>query len=84
MDKELFGFYKLNEKGMVATKEISDHFDDLLRKCCKTVFGDQADAIMAGSAPADGARQWALLKTKLEEACFFAKKTSSIQKEHQG
>lgn len=84
MKEELFGFYKLNEAGMARTQLLSKHFEELLEKCARTIFNEsEAMEVLSGASPRQAARQWALLKTKLEEACFYSKKTSSMQQENQ-
>ena len=59
MNRE-FEVHKLNEAGMEKAKLIASHFDTLL------------DALLK-IAPVG--REMAIVRTKLEEACFFAKKS---------
>lgn len=56
---DLFKTHLLNEKGIEKARSVGDAFDSLL-------------TTLVGACP-DG-RELALVKTKLEEACFFAKK----------
>lgn len=58
----LFGFTKLNETGMEAAKEISEAFVSLIHQ-----LGDHCTE----------GREFSIVKTKLEEACFYAKKSMS-------
>lgn len=55
-----FSFYKLNELGVEKSKLIKDIFNDALNKI---------NCICPPS------RELSIVKTKLEEACFFAKKS---------
>lgn len=55
----LFQFHKLNEGGIKQAQEIASAFTSLLKKLQKIC--------------PDG-REFAIVKTKLEEASFFAKK----------
>lgn len=63
-----FAFHKLNEAGQKAAKEIAEEFSKLL---------DKLDTYVVGG------REYAICKTKLEEACFFAKKAMAIQPKYQ-
>jgi len=71
MDKA-FEVHMLNEQGKSKAKTIAEAFDVLLT----TVNA------VAGSSPTSG-RELAIVKTKLEEACFFAKKAMANQAENQ-
>lgn len=55
-----FKVHMLNDIGKQKAKEIAEDFDQLL-------------AALEGKCP-DG-RELAIVRTKLEEACFFAKKS---------
>lgn len=63
----LFAFHKLNPDGQEKAKAIAAAFDDL-----------HARLLAAGSL---GGREGAIVKTKLEEACFFAKKAMAVDPE---
>ena len=69
MEKNLFDVHKLNEGGLIKAAMIRDHFQNLL---------DQLEAI----AGADG-RDMAIVRTKLQEANFFAKRAMAVRKENQ-
>lgn len=69
MTSPLFISHRLNEGGLKLARDIGDDFDALLLKL---------NALSA----LDG-REGAIVKTKLEEACFFAKKAISIRHENQ-
>lgn len=56
-----FEFHKLNARGIERAKNIATDFDSLLLKILASVDGEKT-------------RELALAITKLEEACFFAKK----------
>lgn len=64
-----FAFHKLNETGKRRAVEIAEAFSELL--------------VDLGPLGALGGREGALVKTKLEEACFFAKKSMAVQAENQ-
>lgn len=57
-----FTVHKLNDNGLAKSKVIAESFDELLGKLAAVV---------------PEGRELALVKTKLEEACFFAKKGMS-------
>lgn len=59
MNKE-FTFHKLNAEGMIKADLIAREFDRLLEA-------------LAPLCPSPG-REMSITRTKLEEACFFAKK----------
>lgn len=59
-DYNYFGFHKLNQQGQVKADYIANEFEILRRKL---------DQVMTGHG-----RAAQCAKTKLEEACFFAKK----------
>ncbi len=63
MDKA-FEVHMLTEDGKAKAKEIAEGFDSLLTK-------------LTGIVPQG--RELAIVKTKLEEACFFAKKGMAEQ-----
>jgi hypothetical protein len=54
-----FQVHLLNEKGIEAARSVASIFDNTL--------------IVLGAHCPSG-REWSIVKTKLEEACFFAKK----------
>lgn len=64
----LFEVHRLNEKGLGKAANIASFFDELLY---------QVEAL----CPAG--RELALVKTKLEEACFYAKKAMASVTENQ-
>lgn len=67
MHKE-FQVHILNEKGILHAKDISLAFDNLLKNL---------------EACCDEGRTLAIVKTKLEEACFFAKKAMAEKIDNQ-
>lgn len=67
MHKE-FQVHKLNEKGMAQAEQLAGQFASLLGFC--QVIGEPG-------------RELLIVATKLEEACFFAKKALAIKKENQ-
>ena len=64
----LFEVHMLNEQGKDAARDIATKFDNLVL--------DLEKVCGAG-------REFAIVKTKLEEACFFAKKAMANQKSYQ-
>ena len=66
---ELFKFHKLNEQGIERAKRMADTFT-LLTGDLEANFGIK------------DCREWSIAKTKLEEACFFAKKAMASQPEN--
>lgn len=67
MHKE-FEVHRLNDSGFVKVTELATRFDDLLTH-------------LAILCPAG--RELAIVRTKLEEACFFAKKAIANGAENQ-
>jgi len=65
----LFQVHRLNEKGLAAAASVANAFDDLLE-------------VLLVLIPVNG-RELALVRTKLEEACFFAKKAIANRPENQ-
>lgn len=68
MRKE-FEVHLLNEEGIKLAKEMAQKFSDLLEWCHGV-----------GQSPS---RELSLVATKLEEACFFAKKAMAQKPENQ-
>lgn len=64
MVNSLFEVNRLNDDGMKKADEIAYQFDALYGKLVKL-------------CPAEG-REFAIVKTKLEEACFYAKKSMAL------
>lgn len=64
----IFQVHKLNEDGIKKAEEIAAAFNDCLMR-------------LAGMCPAG--REFSVVKTKMEEACFFAKKSMANQPENQ-
>jgi hypothetical protein len=64
----LFEVHRLNDQGMKNATAIAEAFDRLLRD-------------LAGLCPAG--REFSIVRTKLEEAAFFAKKAMATQAQNQ-
>jgi hypothetical protein len=67
----LFQFHKLNEAGIKKAIQIAEAFDKLLTEL-KTLCPERSEG-----------REFAIVKTKLEEASFFAKKAMANWPENQ-
>lgn len=67
MHKE-FAVHRLSERGLGYADEIARAFDNLLTRLDEVV--------------GNGGREMAIARTKLEEACFFAKKALAVQHEN--
>lgn len=63
-----FEFHRLNPVGVKRAQSIAESFSELLEKL---------------EAHVGTGREASLCRTKLEEACFFAKKAMAIQPENQ-
>ena len=63
-----FKIHKLNESGLEKCKQIAEEFDKLL-------------IMIAAFCPQS--REISIVKTKLEESCFFAKKAIAVQPSNQ-
>lgn len=75
---ELFGGHKLNETGEIKALSLAGLFDDTLR-IASGLMGPKVNT----AANPNIARELAIVRTKLEEACFFAKKAMAMQPENQ-
>ena len=78
MDK-LFQVHKLNETGMAKAKDIAEAFDTLLETLTQPGLNGHNDKMYLLCPEG---RYLALVKTKLEEACFFAKKAMASDPEN--
>jgi hypothetical protein len=70
MHKE-FEVHMLNEAGKLKAKAIAEAFDTLLTSLENITPMDDSRSL--------GHREMALVRTKLEEAAFFAKKAMAVQ-----
>lgn len=66
---QLFKFHKLNQQGQAKALAVAMAFDRLL---FELVYD-----------PENTSREWSICKTKLEEACFYAKKAIALNPENQ-
>jgi len=69
MEVDIFKFHKLNKEGQVKAVNIQMVFEKCLEGLKENCAIDT--------------REFSIVKTKLEEACFFAKKSMAIQTENQ-
>jgi hypothetical protein len=68
-----FAVHMLNAEGKVKATAIAAYFDSLLTSLNSIV----------GTPENGSTREMAIVKTKLEEACFFTKKAMASQKVNQ-
>lgn len=66
-----FKFHKLNEQGQAKAQKIAEAFDRLVQEIEPLSKTDR------------GAREFAVARTKLEEACFFTKKAMAVCPDNQ-
>lgn len=71
---QLFGYKTLNEEGVGKSNEISIAFDELLTKL--ELLCGYTD--IAGLRVMANGREFSIVKTKLEEASMYAKKSMSL------
>ena len=74
MNRE-FDSHLLNDRGIASALKIGASFDALLESL------DPTDNRITGLCPKG--REMSIVRTKLEEACFFAKKAMAMQPENQ-
>ena len=74
-----FQAHELNEEGFERARAIGEHFSLLLVKLETECSGLDAK----GEARSPDPRLMALVRTKLEEACFFAKKAMASMPSNQ-
>jgi hypothetical protein len=75
----IFQVHRLNETGLAKAQSIAEQFDALLTALETDCLPAAADP----SAPRQMTREFALVKTHLESACFYAKKSIANQIENQ-
>lgn len=68
----MFTVHKLNDEGMAKARLIAADFEHLL---------EQLERVCNG--PQGGGREMSIVKTKLQEACFFAKRAMAQQQQNQ-
>jgi len=74
----LFKSHILNDEGIVKAKKQGLLFHDFFNELHSLTFGG-----MGADTPNWEGREWSIVKTKLEEAAFYAKKAMAIRPEHQ-
>lgn len=67
-----FEVHRLNERGLACCEEVARLFDDLLHALEGPTAGELSQS-----------RERAIVVTKLQEACFFAKRAVATQPEFQ-
>lgn len=75
MRKE-FEVHRLNDDGMMKARTLAAQFSNLLTAC-----EDICD--LKSDSRGEGAREMAIVRTKLEEAAFFCKKAMAVQAKNQ-
>lgn len=70
----IFEVHKLNDQGIEKARSLATCFDDLLK---------DVNTLLDPVNSKPNGREYSVVKTKLEEACFFAKKAIANQKENQ-
>lgn len=80
MNKE-FQTHLLNQAGITKSQAIADAFDRLLRELTDPRVTDPLPLYTTALCPPG--RETSILRTKLEEACFFAKKAMASGHENQ-
>jgi hypothetical protein len=69
-----FEVHRLSEEGLKNAGEIASHFNELMFKLFDNGLIE---------TDKDNGRLISIVKTKLEEACFFAKKALAVSKKFQ-
>jgi hypothetical protein len=72
-----FQVHLLNPKGVEKAKGIAAAFDELLEKLFTLTSPEDKSVASVRS------REMSIVRTKLEEACFFSKKSTANLKENQ-
>lgn len=73
MNRE-FEVHKLNERGFGRAKRLAEVFDECLDEAITTLSPFSGKSMVTNGPVSPQMRYVALVKTKMEEACFFAKK----------
>lgn len=78
-----FAVHILNDEGIEKAKQLAASFDSFLEQLKKLCLHDQnrGGILLAGNAY--NGREFAIVRTKLEEASFFAKKALAMLPENQ-
>ena len=74
----LFAFHKLNQGGQDKSKKIAELYHNFIQDVHQVTF----DGVDSDQPNWEG-REWAIVKSKLEEACFFSKKAMALQTKNQ-
>lgn len=70
-------------RGAIKSAAIAIAFDDLMDQLLKLTAEPSKHYLGGATGPTPGAREMAIVRTKLEEACFFAQKSMSRKPENQ-
>lgn len=78
MENTLFGSRQLNINGKIKAKNMEENFRAFHDELHYTIFNGRI-----AEKPGWEGREWAIVRTKLEEASFYAKKALATQTENQ-
>lgn len=74
----LFASHLLNETGIGKAQRMAELFHNFTDELHTTIWNG-----MGSTQQGWEGREWSIVKTKLEEAAFFAKKAMAVQKDNQ-
>lgn len=83
MIDELFQFHKLNKEGQDKAVEIAQIFTEFLHKVTEVIERPGTSGSILLPQSAMNHRYISAMRSKLEEACFLAKKAMAVLPENQ-
>lgn len=84
--RQAFEVHLVNDDGKRKANLIAESFNQLVDELRVVIYRSDLARHAAGTdltAAPVGGREFAIVMTKLEEACFFAKKAMALQPENQ-